>query len=465
MVPLNNKPLTTSKLFLVAGLLLLTVGILFGLVGALQYIIPGLFKKYLSFERIRPLHVSSVVFWIIFGAMGGVLTYLQEHTGKKLYSALLLKIQFTIFCLSILAILVSYSFGVFGGREYWEFHPLLALPIAIGWVLFLVNFLKSMGSFRKQPVYVWMWLTGVIFFLFTFAESYLWVFPYFRNNVVNDMTIQWKSYGSMVGSWNMLIYGSSIFLMDKISNTKTYGHSTIAFVLYFTGLFNLMFNWGHHIYTLPTHAYVKHISYAVSMTELFILGRIIYLWRASLSTAKKHFYSFSYRFLAAADVWIFLTLLLAIFMSVPAINVYTHGTHITVAHTMGATIGINSFLLLAFGFDILNDTCRTFEPYKKMFTTGYWLTNISLFTFWISLIIAGVIKAQWQMSISQVPFSSMMQQLKPFFIGFFISGCFLVTGFIMIIYPLLKNQLACYFNPKPRDIFPAYPSSNGFSVK
>lgn len=465
MVPLNNKPLTTSKLFLVAGLLLLAVGILFGLVGALQYIIPGLFKKYLSFERIRPLHVSSVVFWIIFGAMGGVLTYLQEHTGKKLYSALLLKIQFTIFCLSILAILVSYSFGVFGGREYWEFHPLLALPIAIGWVLFLVNFLKSMGSFRKQPVYVWMWLTGVIFFLFTFAESYLWVFPYFRNNVVNDMTIQWKSYGSMVGSWNMLIYGSSIFLMDKISNTKTYGHSTIAFVLYFTGLFNLMFNWGHHIYTLPTHAYVKHISYAVSMTELFILGRIIYLWRASLSTAKKHFYSFSYRFLAAADVWIFLTLLLAIFMSVPAINVYTHGTHITVAHTMGATIGINSFLLLAFGFDILNDTCRTFEPYKKMFTTGYWLTNISLFTFWISLIIAGVIKAQWQMSISQVPFSSMMQQLKPFFIGFFISGCFLVTGFIMIIYPLLKNQLACYFNPKPMDIFPAYPSSNGFSVK
>ncbi|MBK8711137.1 MAG: cbb3-type cytochrome c oxidase subunit I [Niastella sp.] len=465
MEPLNNKQLTTSKLFLVAGLLLLAVGILFGLIGALQYIMPGLFKKYLSFERIRPLHVSSVVFWIIFGAMGGVLTYLQEHTGKKIYSAVLLKIQFIIFCLSILAILVSYSIGIFGGREYWEFHPLLALPIAIGWVLFLVNFIKSMGSFRKQPVYVWMWLTGVIFFLFTFAESYLWVFPYFRNNVVNDMTIQWKSYGSMVGSWNMLIYGCSIFLMDKISKTKTYGHSTIAFVLYFTGLFNLMFNWGHHIYTLPTHAYVKHISYAVSMTELFILGRIIYLWRASLSTAKKHFYSFSYRFLAAADVWIFLTLLLAICMSIPAINVYTHGTHITVAHTMGATIGINSFLLLAFGFDILHDTCRTFEPYKKMFTTGYWLTNISLFTFWISLIGAGVMKAHWQMSISQVPFSSMMEQLKPFFIGFFISGCFLVTGFLMIIYPLLKNQLACYFNPKPGQIYPAYHSSNRLSVK
>ena len=465
MEPSNNKQLTTSKLFLVVGLLLLALGITFGLIGALQYLIPGLFKTHLSFEKIRPLHVSSVIFWIIFGAMGATLTYLQQHTGKKLYSKLLVKIQLIIFCLSIIAILISYTVGVFGGREYWEFPPLLALPIAIGWILFIVNFIASVKSFRKQPVYVWMWLTGVTFFLFTFAESYLWVFPYFRNNVVNDMTIQWKSYGSMVGSWNMLIYGCSIFLMDKISKTKTYGHSNIAYILYFTGLFNLMFNWGHHIYTVPTHEYIKHISYAVSMTELFILGRIIYLWKSSLSTARKHFFASSYRFLIAADFWVFATLLLALAMSIPGINVYTHGTHITVAHTMGATIGINSFLLLAFAFDILHDTCRNFEPYKKMFNRGYWLANISLFTFWISLIGAGVLKSKWQMSDPQIPFSSMMLQLKPFFIGFFISGCFLVIGFIMIIYPLLKNQLACYFKPKSANDLQDYPSSGAFSSK
>ena len=465
MEPSNNKHLTTSKLFVVAGLLLLILGIVFGLVGALQYLIPGLFKKYLSFEKTRPLHVSSVIFWIIFGAVGATLSYLQEHTGKKLYSKLLVKSQFIIFCFSILAILISYTAGAFGGREYWEFPPLLALPIAVGWILFIINFLKSIGSFRKQPVYVWMWLTGLFFFLFTFAESYLWVFPYFRNNVVNDMTIQWKSYGSMVGSWNMLIYGCSIYLMDKISKTKTYGHSNIAYILYFTGLFNLMFNWGHHIYTVPTHAYIKHISYAVSMTELFILGRIIYLWKSSLSKARKNFNIGSYRFLAAADFWIFATLLLAIAMSIPAINVYTHGTHITVAHTMGATIGINSFLLFAFAYDILHDTCRSFEPYKKMFNRGYWLANISLFTFWISLIGAGVLKANWQMSEKQIPFSSMMLQLKPFFISFFISGCFLVIGFLMIIYPLLKNQLACYFKPKSDFVLEKSFASSDFSSK
>jgi nitric oxide reductase subunit B len=205
-----------------------------------------------------------------------------------------------------------------------------------------------------------------------------------------------------------------------------------------------MFNWGHHIYTLPTTHYVKHISYAVSMTELFILGNMIFRWKNTVSIARRHFHKTAYRFLIAADIWIFLNLLLAIAMSIPGINVYTHGTHITVAHTMGTTIGINSFLLLAIGYDILKDSCRPFTAYKNWLTAGYWIANLSLFVFWISLIAAGVLKAKWQMSNAQAPFSSMMLMLKPYFVVFFVSGLTMMTGFLMIIYSIIKNQVTCY---------------------
>ena len=444
MVPSRSNKIAWPHFFFIAALLLLAVGMVFGITGGLQYLVPGFLKQYFSFEKIRPLHVSAVVFWIILSATGGVMSYVQEYKGRKIYSTVLLKIQFWLFVYAIISILMSYMAGVFGGREYWEYPPILSLPIVCAWILFLVNFILSIGTLKKQPVYVWMWLTGTVFFLFTFLESYLWLIPYFRNNVVNDMTIQWKSYGSIVGSWNMLIYGSAIFLMDKIIEDKSKSHSRMVFALYFTGLFNLMFNWGHHIYTLPTYAYVKHISYAVSMTELLILGRIIYHWRSSLSTAQKYFHKQSYRFLAAADAWIFLNLLLAIAMSIPGINVYTHGTHITVAHSMGTTIGINSFLMLAIGFDILQDSSRPIDTYKKQLTLGFWITNASLLLFWISLIIAGVMKARWQMSTVQEPFSIMMLALRPFFILFFISGLTMACGFLMIIYPLLKNRLLYY---------------------
>ncbi|HQW27001.1 MAG TPA: cbb3-type cytochrome c oxidase subunit I, partial [Saprospiraceae bacterium] len=186
MEPLTRNRIPTTHLFILAGMILLATGMVFGVVGGLQYVIQGFIKSILSFDKIRPLHVSSVVFWIILAAVGSVMTYLQQHTGRQLYSPRLARIQLLIFVGTVIAILCSYCFGVFGGREYWEFNPWFALPLVLGWILFLINFIASVGSLRNQPVYVWQWMTGVVFFLFTFLESYLWVFPYFRNNIIND---------------------------------------------------------------------------------------------------------------------------------------------------------------------------------------------------------------------------------------------------------------------------------------
>lgn len=430
---LKNKP---ANKFFFFGLFLLGIALFFGLTGALQYLVPGLFKENLSFEKVRPLHVTSAVFWIISSAIGGVYSFLAERNQKPIYSKTLMNIQFYLLSGAVVLILITYIFGIFGGREYWEFHPFLAIPIGLSWVLFIINVFKSVSTFKKLPVYMWMWMTGAAFFLFTFLESYLWLIPFFRSNIVSDMTIQWKSYGSMVGCWNQLIYGSGIYLMDKISGNQKYSYSRIGFLLYFLGLFNLMFNWSHHIYTLPTAKFIQYIGYGVSMTELIILGRIIWLWRSSLTTAKKNYHLYSYRFLLSADIWILLTLALAIAMSVPAINVYTHGTHITVAHTMGATIGINSLLLLSFIFDV-------FKIKEKIsaerFTFAFFTLNISLFIFWVALLVAGVLKADWQMHHPEILFADMMLELRPAFFVFFIAGTGVAIGFYMIIYKIVKH--------------------------
>ncbi|HPI80382.1 MAG TPA: cbb3-type cytochrome c oxidase subunit I, partial [Cyclobacteriaceae bacterium] len=92
----------------------------------MQYILPGFLKTYLSFEKTRPLHVSSVVFWILLAAMGGVLHYTREYIGRNLFSTKLLRLQWAVFVVTVLLVLASYLAGSFGGREYWEFPPLLA---------------------------------------------------------------------------------------------------------------------------------------------------------------------------------------------------------------------------------------------------------------------------------------------------------------------------------------------------
>lgn len=428
---------SVARYYFLALCLLLT-GVIFGSIGSLEYIIPGILNNTFSFAKVRPLHVSSVVFWILTGAIGTVVAYQNEHTKTKSSFSGLLKAQWFILTISIIAILISYFLGIFGGREYWEFHPFFALPITLSWILLIIYLIKSTKSFKKQPVYVWMWLTGVFFFLFTYLESNLWLIPSVRNQLIYDMTIQWKSYGSLVGAWNMLIYGSSIYLMDKIAGHQKYSTSALAFWLYFLGLFNGMFNWGHHIYTLPTHNIIHYIAYGVSMTELILLARIIYLWKSSIQTAKKHIHIQSYQFIFAADVWIFITLANAILMSIPAFNLYMHGTHVVVGHTMGATIGINTFLLLAFIFDYINNQQEK-ESSTKAYKFGFLILQICLPIFFMSLLIAGIVKGWWQMETSSKSFSEMMQELRPWFLIFAAAGLGLVIGFFMIVIPLLKK--------------------------
>ena len=434
-----------GNLFLITAVIMLLLGLSFGLLAAFIYLYPEFLKNELGFTSLRPLHVSSAMFWIILGATGCVYNGLRGVT-KQIANNKLAITQWILWIVAIIGIFISYFTHQFGGREYWEFNPIWALPIALAWILFLVNFYTQVIKIRKWPVYVWMWLTGLIFFFFTFTENYLWLFPFFREHFITDMTIQWKVNGSLVGAWNQMLYGTAIYLMDKISDSKKVGKNNLAFVMYFLGLFNLMFNWGHHIYTLPTEKYIRYIGYLVSMTEWVFFAKIIYTWKGSVSAIQKHYHYFPYKFLMASDIWVFINMGQAILISIPAINIYTHGTHVTVAHAMGTTIGINSMILFAACFEFLKpNTHHKTQPSKKL-NIVFWILQISLLFFWLSLNIAGIKKGIWQLSEHQVVYSKMMETLYPYFTIFVISGVGLFIAFSVLAIKLLRSASKSIIN-------------------
>jgi nitric oxide reductase subunit B len=434
--------LNTGRLFLFTALVMLLLGLLSGVLASQNYLFPGLLEGKLGFIVMRPVHVSAVLFWILIGATGCVYLALEELFPGRM-SRQLAYVQWLLWMIAICGVFYSYYNNKFGGREYWEFDPVWALPIALSWLLFIVNFAKGAMRIRRWPVYVWMWLTGLVFFLFTFTESYLWLFPYFRQDFIADSTIQWKANGSMVGAWNQIIYGTAFYLMDRISGQRRAAHSKLAFFMYFLGLFNLMFNWGHHIYPLPTQEYVRYFGYAVSMTEWIIFARIIYMWRQAVTDAQKHYYLYPYRFLLAADFWVLLNLGQALLMSIPALNRYTHGTHVTVAHAMGTTIGINSMILFAACFTFIGGRCLPFSRPSGSLTFNFWLAQAGLFVFWLSLNVAGIKKGIWLMSREQEPFQEMMKGLQPWFILFGVAGVLLLFSLSSLAVSLIRAYVRC----------------------
>jgi nitric oxide reductase subunit B len=219
-----------------------------------------------------------------------------------------------------------------------------------------------------------------------------------------------------------------MYTMEQITGDKNIGLQKKSFAFYFLGLTNLMFNWGHHTYVVPANPVIRQVSYIISMTELILLANILITWSASFKKAPVAGYNLSYRFFRTADVWVLLNLVLAIVISVPYINQCTHGTQITVAHAMGATIGINTLLLMG---------CITFLFEKQMnnhaaktVNIGLKVMHISLVCFWLSLIGAGVVRSMAQQQ--QIYFVQLSERVQPYLKFVSASGLFLVIGICMV---------------------------------
>lgn len=428
------------KYFLCLSLVALLLGIFFGCISAFQFLYPDFFKA-LPFFKTRPIHVSSVVGWIFLSSAGSIYYFLYKENSGGLFSKSLTTLHLALFTAGGLAILTSYALGFFGGREYWEFNPAFSLLVATTWLFFVFNFF---GFVRKRkgrwPVYLWMWGTGIVFFLLTFAEANLWVFPHFGNHPIRDLTVQWKAYGALVGSWNMLVYGIAIYLAEKIKGDNTISRSNLAFAMFFLGFFNLLFGWAHHIYLVPCPKYIRVISYAVSMTELIILFKIIYNARPVLREGGLRSNNLVYNFLFSSDVWIFLNLFLALLISVPAINAYTHGTHVTVAHAMGSTIGINTFILLGSVCYITIDRLNNDYARATKLRWGVRGLNISLALFWLCLIGAGVKKGLYTRD-AITPYSEITNAISPYLLGFAIAGLGILVSVLLIAVPLINSLL------------------------
>ena len=418
--------------FMRLGILALAAGMFFGVIGSFQFLFPD-FLRELLFAQTRPLHVSLVISWIFLASVGGIYFYLAEQCNLPLWSKRGARVHFWVFVVTGLVILSSYFAGKFSGREYFEFPAALSIPIFLSWILFGVNYFNTLrGHHGPWPVYYWMWGTGIVFFFITFSEAYLWLIPYFRQNMVREITVQWKAYGALTGSWNMLVYGTAIYVAGRITGNQDAARSKLAYSMYFLGLFNLMFGWAHHTYPVPSQPWIRTLAYAVSMTELLILGKILWDWRRKLDDYQKHRQCHAYRFLYAADIWIFINLILALLISVPAINLVTHGTHITVAHAMGSTIGINTMILLASVFYVIREQRPQQDrgAGSKPITVAYWVANISLGIFFTALIFAGLGKGLYH----GASFQGMMLTIRPWLLVFALSGIGLMLGLWVVLW-------------------------------
>lgn len=327
-----------------------TLAILFGAAAALWYRPDQRPSAGLTLQHLRPLHTTFAAAWIYLGGLTVVYFHLFSRVEQPSRAFMLrLKVQLLLWAFAGAGIIVSLWNGRFSGREYMGAHWSWSVPIYLGWILFAWNYFSVEGwSLRRKPVYIYMWHTAVLLFLVAFAEGHAWLLERIGGNPLRDVAVQWKSYGPLVGSFNLLVYGSMGYLVCRMSGDDGPARSNTAFALLFLGLLNSFTNYGHHTYHLPQSHVIKWVSCIVSLAEAVFVVRYLLNVLACLRSAPAARGDGGVRLIVLfASIWSFLHVGAAVIISVPPVNTIIHGTHFVVGHAMGSMLGIDSMILWA----------------------------------------------------------------------------------------------------------------------
>jgi nitric oxide reductase subunit B len=375
----------------------LGIAVVTGLLGTFEYFRDLAWVRTLGFtlQHLRPLHTTFATCWVFLGGVAVVHAFCAAaRPGERVMGRWTDRLQWWCWLLAGLGMLLSLGHGVFSGREYMGFHPALSVPVLVGWGCLAWHYHRTVGfRFRDQPVYRWMWQVGLLYFIFTFCEAHLWLFDGIGERPVRAMALQWKAYGALVGSFNLMVYGSVMWVSERISGNTRYARSNLAFSLFFVGVLNSFTNYGHHTYHLPQNEMVKWVSFLVSMAEIVILAKVLWdCWKLVGGWHHHPRFRITNAFFAATTVWTGLQLLVSLLISVPPINTLFHGTHVITAHAMGSMLGIDSMGLWgACAFVLVAAGARSARAQgSRGLLLGFCWLNLALLPFWGGLLISGI---------------------------------------------------------------------------
>lgn len=365
LTPHSRRPLTALML---CALCCSTLAIVFGAAAALWYRPDQRPSAGLTLQHLRPLHTTFAAAWIYLGGVTVVYFHLFSRVEQPSRAFMLrLKVQLLLWAFAGAGIILSLWNGRFSGREYMGAHWSWSVPIYLGWILFAWNYFSVEGwSLRRKPVYIYMWHTAVLLFLVAFAEGHAWLLERIGGNPLRDIAVQWKSYGPLVGSFNLLVYGSMGYLACRMSGDDRPARSNTAFALLFLGLLNSFTNYGHHSYHLPQSHVIKWVSCIVSLAEAVLVVKYLHSVLACFRARSTHRTPPGIHLLVTfASTWSLVLVAVAVIISVPPVNTLIHGTHFVVGHAMGSMLGIDSMILWA----VLLYLIHQFGPPDRPFTS------------------------------------------------------------------------------------------------
>ncbi len=387
------------KAFLFATVLFGVVGMLVGIIAALQLVIPHFnMSSWFAFGRLRPLHTNAVIFAFVGnGIFAGVYYSLQRLLKTRMLSDVLSWIHFWGWQLIIVSAAITLPLGLTTGKEYAELEWPIDIAITLIWVVFGINMFGTILKRRERHLYVaiWFyiatWVTVAMLHIVNSVEIPVSLFKsYSWYAGVQDALVQWWYGHNAVAFFLTTPYlGLMYYFMPKAANRPVYSYK-LSIIHFWALIFMYIWAGPHHL------LYSSLPDWAQSLGTVFSIMLIAPSWGGMLNGLLTLRGAWDrvredpiLKFFVVAVTCYGMTTLEGPLLSTKLLNSISHFTDWTIAHVHVGGLGWNGFLTFGMVYWLIPRLYGTKLYSKGLANAHFWIGTLGIVFYAVPLYFAG----------------------------------------------------------------------------
>jgi cytochrome c oxidase cbb3-type subunit I/II len=442
--------------FAIASVVFGIVGMLVGLLIALQLVFPVLNfdLPYTTFGRIRPLHTNAVIFAFVGnGIFMGVYYSLQRLLKTPMYSKFLSEFHFWGWQTIILAAAITLPLGFTSSKEYAELEWPIDLAIAVVWVAFGINMFGTILKRRENHLYVAIW-----FYIATWITVTV---LHIGNNIELPVHL-WKSYGVFAGVQDALVqwwYGHNAvafflttpylglmyYFLPKAANRPVYSYK-LSIIHFWALIFIYIWAGPHHL------LYSSLPDWAQSLGTVFSIMLIAPSWGGMLNGLLTLRGAWDrvrqdpvLKFMVVAVTAYGMATFEGPMLSIKSVNAISHFTDWTIGHVHIGALGWNGFLTFGVLYWLIPRMYNTNIYSIKLANAHFWIGTLGILVYAVPLYWSGWTQAlMWKQFtpdgfLAYPNFLETVTQLIPMYAMRALGGAMFLVGVFIMVYNLMKT--------------------------
>jgi cytochrome c oxidase cbb3-type subunit I/II len=444
--------------FAVATMVWGIVGMLVGLIAALQIPFPGLnFGELLTFGRIRPIHTNAIIFAFVGnGIYMGLYYSLQRLCKARMFSDVLSKLHFWLWQSIIVLAALTLITGHTTGKEYAELEWPIDILIAVVWVIFGINMFGTIIKRRERHLYVAIWfyiatvVTVAVLHIVNSIEipvSILKSYSVYAG--VQDALVQWWYGHNAVAFFLTTPYlGLMYYFVPKAANRPVYSYR-LSIIHFWALIFLYIWAGPHHL------LYTALPDWAQSLGTVFSVMLIAPSWGGMINGLltlrgawDKVREDVVLKFMVVAITAYGMSTFEGPMLSLKSVNAISHFTDWTIAHVHIGGLGWNGMLTFGILYWLIPRIFQTKLYSAKMASFHFWIATLGILFYTVPMYWAGFTQYfMWQEftpdGVLRYPnFLETVTQLMPMYKLRAFGGMLYLAGTIVMVYNLVKTMSA-----------------------